>query len=82
MDEWQYCKKKDHRFSRQGRTLEADELALHTLNWRAALVVVGRELLICTGTYWKDEETGTTSHFSIGATIVGTSPQITPPLYI
>ena len=24
--------KKDHRFSREGRTLEADELALHTSN--------------------------------------------------
>ena len=35
-------------------------------------MVVGRELLICIGTYWKDEETGTTSRFSIGATIVGT----------
>ena len=48
--------KRDHRFSKEGRTLEADKLALHTLNLRAALVVVVRELLICTGTYLEDEE--------------------------
>ena len=39
-------------------------------------MVVGRELLICIGTYLKYEKTGTTIHFSIGATIVGTSLQI------
>ena len=39
-------------------------------------MVVGRELLICIGTYLEDEETNTTSHFYIGVTIVGTSVQI------
>ena len=39
-------------------------------------MVVGRELLICIGTYLKDEETGTRSRFCIGVTIVGTSLQI------
>lgn len=38
-------------------------------------MVVERELLICSGTYLRDEETATTSHFCIGVTIVGTSLQ-------
>ena len=66
MCQHQTKKKKDHRISREERTPEVDKLALHTLNLRAALVVVVRELLTCIGTYLKDEETGTTAlHFRI-----------------
>ena len=46
---------RDHRISREERSPEGDKFALHTLNLRAALVVVVRELLICIGTCLKDE---------------------------